>query len=84
MGQLLHEVNDSVYFIAGEGFFVHLNTDDYNGYYGLEGIECLLVEAINKGLDTTVLDSALSILRSYKFRMDSSGQLFIPAKGGIF
>ncbi len=84
MGQLLHEVNDSVYFIVDEGLFILLKTDDHTGYFDEKGIVSMLAKAIKTGGDTSDLDTALSILRSYQHRLQSPELNFIPANGGLF
>ncbi len=78
MGTLLHEINDSVYLINGEGLYIDLQTEKYQGLYDLKGIDALMYKALKDGEDIKVLEDARSILRAYRQRMTAPYDLLIP------
>ncbi len=74
----MFELNDSVFFMNGEGLYIELDTSGHSGYYDIRGIEALLVKAMQTGESTDELEEARSTLQAYHYRMGEPSNTLIP------
>ena len=62
---MLHETNDSIFIIPGEGLFCHVRRDTVQGYFSARGLESLILQERQHGRDTEELEQQLFTLRRY-------------------